>query len=103
MVILYGIVAGLLSLATPLAIQVLINWLAFGALLQPVVVLGATLSVCLGLAAALQLLQRLGVETIERRLFVRTVADLAAGSPGSGSRRWTGRAVLSWRTGSSTC
>lgn len=77
-VVLYGVVAGLLSLATPLAIQVLINWLAFGALLQPIVLLGLALSVCLGLAATLQLLQRLGVETIERRLFVRTVADLAA-------------------------
>ena len=77
-VVLYGVVAGLLSLATPLAIQVLINWLAFGALLQPIVLLGLTLSICLGLAAALQLLQRLGVETIERRLFVRAVADLTA-------------------------
>ena len=77
-VMLYGAVAGLLSLATPLAIQVLINWLAFGALLQPVLILGVALGVCLFLAASLQVLQRMGVETIERRLFVRTVADLAA-------------------------
>lgn len=77
-VVVYGIVAGLLSLATPLAIQVLINWLAFGALLQPIVIVGAALFVCLAFAACLQLLQRLGIETIERRIFVRTVADLSA-------------------------
>ena len=77
-VMLYGAVAGLLALATPLAIQVLINWLAFGALLQPILVVGSALFVCLALAAGLQLLQRLGVETIERRIFVRTVGDLAA-------------------------
>lgn len=77
-VMLFGVVAGLLSLATPLAIQVLINWLAFGALLQPIVVVGGALFLCLALAALLQLLQRVGVETIERRVFVRTVADLSA-------------------------
>jgi ABC-type bacteriocin/lantibiotic exporter with double-glycine peptidase domain len=76
-VMLYGAVAGLLSLATPLAIQVLINWLAFGALLQPVFLLGGVLLTCLALAAGMQLLQRIAVETIERRIFVRTVADLS--------------------------
>ena len=76
-VVLYGAVAGLLSLATPLAIQVLINWLAFGALLQPIVLLGFALLTCLALAAGLQLLQRVAVETIERRIFVRMVADLS--------------------------
>ncbi|MEZ4235770.1 MAG: ABC transporter ATP-binding protein [Myxococcota bacterium] len=76
-VVVYGAVAGLMSLATPLAVQVLINWLAFGALLQPVVVLGAVLLGCLALAAALRILQRLAVEALERRLFVRTVADLS--------------------------
>jgi len=76
-VVLYGTVAGLLSLATPLAIQVLINWLAFGALLQPIFLLGSALLVALALAAGLQLLQRMAVETIERRIFVRMVADLS--------------------------
>jgi putative ABC transport system ATP-binding protein len=75
-VVMYGVVAGLLSLATPLAIQVLINWLAFGALLQPIVLLGIALLVCLALAAAMQILQRVSVEAIERRVFVRIVADL---------------------------
>lgn len=76
-VMMFGAVAGLLSLATPLAIQLLINWLAFGALLQPVLILGIALFVVLMLAAAMQLLQRVGVEALERRVFVRTVADLS--------------------------
>ncbi len=76
-VIILGIVAGGLSLATPLAIQAIINWLAFGALLQPVVILGLALAVCLALAAFLQIQQRLAVETIERRILVRMVGDLS--------------------------
>ena len=47
-------------------------------MLQPILILGGALALTLALAAGLQLLQRFGVETIERRLFVRTVADLAA-------------------------
>ncbi|MCO4746276.1 MAG: ATP-binding cassette domain-containing protein [Proteobacteria bacterium] len=74
----YALALGLLSLATPLAMQVLINWLAFGALLQPVLVLGAALFIFLALAAAMRTLQRLAVETVQRRLFVRLSSDLAA-------------------------
>lgn len=76
-VILYAVVIGVLSLATPLAMQVLINWLAFGSLQQPVVVLAIVLLVFLGLAAGLRSVQRLAVEMIQRRIFVRMVSDLA--------------------------
>jgi putative ABC transport system ATP-binding protein len=77
-VAIYAVAVGLLSLATPLTIQVLINWLAFGGLLQPVVTLAFVLLVCLSLAATLSVLQRLAVESIERRLFVRVAADLVS-------------------------
>lgn len=76
-IVVYGIILGVLSLATPLAMQVLINWLAFGALLQPVVVLGSALFLFLGLAAALRTMQRLAVEMVQRRIFVRMAADLS--------------------------
>jgi len=76
-VVLYAVAIGLLSLATPLAMQVLINWLAFGALQQPIVVLTLLLFASLALAAGLQLLQRLAVEVVQRRIFVRMVTDLA--------------------------
>lgn len=76
-VLVYAVAVGLLSLATPLAMQVLINWLAFGALQQPIVVLSVILLGCLVLAAGLRALQRIAVEIIQRRIFVRMVADLA--------------------------
>lgn len=76
-VLIYAVAVGLLSLATPIAMQVLINWLAFGALQQPIVVLSIILLGCLVLAAGLRALQRIAVEIIQRRIFVRMVADLA--------------------------
>ena len=76
-VVVYGVATGILSLAIPLTMQVLINWLAFGALAQPVIVLGLVLLFSLLLGAALRGLQRLAVEMIQRRVFVRMLADLA--------------------------
>ena len=76
-IVLYAVVIGVLSLATPLAMQVLINWLAFGALQQPIIVLSLVLFAFLGLAAGLRSIQRLAVEIVQRRIFVRMVADLS--------------------------
>lgn len=76
-VIIYGVATGVVSLAIPLTMQVLINWLAFGALAQPVIALTVVLLFCLLLGAALRGLQRLAVEMIQRRIFVRMMADLA--------------------------
>lgn len=75
-IVLYAVAIGLLNLATPLAMQVLINWLAFGALQQPIIALSLVLMACLALAAGLRGLQRLAVEIVQRRIFVRMVADL---------------------------
>ena len=77
-VLVYAVLVGILSLATPLAIQVLINQLAFGVVLQPILFLGFALLVCLTLAAGLQIAKRYVVEVIQRRVFVRAVSDLAA-------------------------
>ncbi|MCA9493194.1 MAG: ABC transporter ATP-binding protein, partial [Myxococcales bacterium] len=77
-VLVFAVATGLLSLATPLTIQVLINWLAFGALVQPIIVLSGALLVCLLLAAGVRVAKRQVVEVLQRRIFVRTVADLSA-------------------------
>lgn len=77
-IVLYAVAVGILSLATPLVIQVLINWLAFGALIQPVVALATGLLICLALAATLRGLQRVAVEMVERRIFIRIASDVAA-------------------------
>lgn len=81
LIALFTMTSGALSLASPIAIQILINWLAFGGLVQPVLWLGAALLCCLALAALLSLLGRITVEILERRLFVRIAADLAARLP----------------------
>lgn len=67
----------LLSLATPIAVESLVNTVAFGVLIWPVAVIAGILFACLGLAAAIRALQVYAVECLQRRLFVRVVADYA--------------------------
>jgi len=76
-VVTFALWVGLLSLATPIAVESLVNTVALGALLQPLVVLTLLLLACLILAAALRALQSISVEVIQRRIFARVVADLS--------------------------
>jgi ABC-type bacteriocin/lantibiotic exporter with double-glycine peptidase domain len=75
-IVAYGAVGSLVALATPLAVQALVGTIAFGNLLQPLVVLSAVLVLALLLAGALRTLQLVVVEVLLKRLFVRLVADL---------------------------
>ena len=77
LVVLFALVAGVLMLATPIAVETLVNTVAFGRFLQPVIVLALVLLVFLGFLAAMRGLQTYVVEIIQRRLFARVVADLA--------------------------
>lgn len=76
-VLVYAAGVGVLGLATPIAVQSLVNTVAFGTLVQPLVVLVALLFAVLAFAAVLQLLEFWVVELLQRRIFVRLVADLA--------------------------
>lgn len=76
-VVIFALVIGMLTLATPIAVEALVNTVAFGTLLQPLVVLSIILLTFLGFAAALRFLQKFVVELIQRRLFARTAARLA--------------------------
>lgn len=76
-VILFAVAVAVLSLATPIAVESLVNTVAFGILIWPVVVIAGILMTCLGLAAAIRAMQVYVVECIQRRLFVRVVADYA--------------------------
>lgn len=73
----FSAVVSLLALATPITVEALVNTVAFGSLLQPVVVLSLVLLGFLGFAAAIRVLQTYISEIIQRRLFVRVVADLS--------------------------
>jgi len=76
-VLIFALVTGMLTLATPIAVESLVNTVAFGTLLQPLVVLSVILLTFLAFAAALRYLQRFAAELIQRRLFARVAARLA--------------------------
>lgn len=73
----YGIGIGVLSLATPVAVQALVNTIAFGALFQPLLVLTLVLLVLLGFSNSLVALQFYVVEMLQRRVFVRIFGETA--------------------------
>lgn len=73
----YGIGIGVLSLATPITVQALVNTIAFGALLQPLFVLTLILLVLMSFSNTLVALQFYVVEMLQRRLFVRLFGDAA--------------------------
>ncbi len=76
-ILVFAVCIGMLLLATPIAVESLVNTVAFGRLLQPVIVLAIALMTFLAFAAALLALQTFVVELIQRRLFARVAGDLA--------------------------
>ncbi|QDT14631.1 ATP-binding cassette domain-containing protein [Alienimonas californiensis] len=77
----FALFVALLNLATPIAVESLVGTVAFGRLLQPVVVLATVLFGFLAFQAALRLLQVWVAELIQRRTFVRVAGDLARRLP----------------------
>lgn len=73
----YGMGIGVMSLGMPVAVQALVNTIAFGALLQPLVVLTLILLVLLSFSNGLVALQFYVVEMLQRRLFVRFFGEAA--------------------------
>jgi putative ABC transport system ATP-binding protein len=76
-IVIFALVTGMLSMTTPLAVEALVNTVAFGRFLQPVIVLSIMLLAFLVFQAAVKALQTLVVEIIQRRLFARVAADLS--------------------------
>lgn len=74
-------VVGLLGLATPITVESLVNTVAFGTLLQPVIVLALVLFTFLVFMAAIASVQRYVAEIIHRRLFVRVLIGCAQRIP----------------------
>ncbi|MFW2388743.1 MAG: ATP-binding cassette domain-containing protein [Polyangiales bacterium] len=80
-IVVYGVALGLLSLAVPVAVQSLVNTVAFGSLIQPLVVLTILLAFALTGAGVLRALQIRVAEMLQRRLFVRMVTEIGARLP----------------------
>jgi len=74
--ILFALVAGVMSLATPLAVESLVNTVAWGTYLQPLFVLSFILLCFLSFAGFLRALQTVIAEVLQQRIFVRIVGDL---------------------------
>ena len=76
-IVVFSIVIGLLSLTLPLAVEAVVNTIAFGRYLQPLFILAFIVMAFLGFRAALNVLMSYVSEIIQRKLFVRTVEDLS--------------------------
>jgi ABC-type bacteriocin/lantibiotic exporter with double-glycine peptidase domain len=76
-VVIYSIGIGLLTLVVPVAVQALVNFIAFGSLLQPLVILTLFVLVALGFSSVMNGFRVFTVEIIQRRLFVRVATDFA--------------------------
>ena len=75
--VLLTVCIGMLSLATPIAIQALVNFVTMGGLLEPLFIISFMLFIILTLSGALYVLERYLVELIQRRFFVRTAIETA--------------------------
>lgn len=77
----FSLVSGILMLATPLAVDAVVNNIAFGGhqriYLQALVILSVALFAFLALLGVIRAAQFYTMEIIQRRLFVRVTADLA--------------------------
>ncbi|MCG6156577.1 ABC transporter ATP-binding protein [Rubinisphaera margarita] len=93
LVVVFAFVVGLLTLATPIAVESLVNTVAFGRFLQPVIVLAILLMSFLTFSAAVIGLQTYVVEIIERRLFARVAADLSYRLPRTSQNKLKGHDV----------
>ncbi|MCS6985281.1 MAG: ABC transporter ATP-binding protein/permease [Leptospiraceae bacterium] len=76
-IVLYGALIGFFNLVVPVATSALINTIAFGTLLQPLVVLSLLVLFFLMLSGALTALQIYLAEMMKRRLFLRLFSQLA--------------------------
>lgn len=76
-VVVFAAAVGVLTLATPLAVESLVMTVGFRMLLQQVVILSLLLFAFLSLGAAMFIVQKVVVEYLQRRFFVRMVADLS--------------------------
>ncbi len=80
-IVIYAIVVEALSLAAPLAVQVLINTIGFGMMTQQLIVISLLLFIALAGASILSLVQLFLVEHLSRRFFARVLMDFSERLP----------------------
>lgn len=80
-ILLYALAVGLCSLAIPVGVQSVVNSVAFGVVLQPIVVITSLVGGVLLFSGVLRILQMITVEVLQRRLVVRLSLSLAERIP----------------------
>ncbi|NCN10828.1 MAG: ABC transporter ATP-binding protein [Leptospira sp.] len=80
-IVIYGLAIGILSLVVPVATSSLVNIVAFGVMLQPVLVLTFLVFLFLSFAGVMQAIQTFITEILQRRIFVRVATDFASRFP----------------------
>lgn len=76
-IVIYSIITGLFSLVIPISIQALVNNVAFGSLLQPILVLTLLVFGTLLFLTLLRSLRLSIIEILQQRLFIRVATDLS--------------------------
>lgn len=74
--VVYSVVIGLLTLVVPIAVQSLVNTVAFGSALQPLFVLTLFVLMALGFSTAMNWARAGVVEIIQRSIFARVSTDV---------------------------
>lgn len=74
--VIYSIVIGLLTLVVPVTVQALVNTVAFGSVIQPLVVLTLFVLIALGFSTALNGMRAWVVEILQRSIFSRVATDV---------------------------
>lgn len=75
-ILIFSVVVGILGIATPVAVEALVNTVAFGRQFLPVLLLATLLLAFLAFEATIRALNMLVVELLQRRLFIRVVDGL---------------------------
>lgn len=73
----FSIVASILNLATPLAVEQMVTTIGFASVIQPMIWIAVALFAILTLSAIIKALQLFVVEILQRRIVVRIVGDLS--------------------------
>lgn len=80
-IVIYGICSGLFGLIVPIAVQTLVNTIAFGSLLQPIFVLTFLVLFILGISCFIRGMQVYLMEIVQQRIFARTSLILSERIP----------------------
>lgn len=90
-IFLYALAVGLCTLAIPVGVQAVVNSVAFGVVIQPLVVVTALVGGVLLFSGVLRVLQLIVVDLLQRRLVVRLSLSFAGRIPHVQSEQFKGK------------